>query len=127
MSFTPLDILYIVLSFCILWFTAAVFWFLWQLAQILKNVNDTISDARDKMHKIEEALSGIREKFDRASRLVGLGANTAAKVVEYTLEKKKKMLDKMMNDDDGEEEPPSRKPAFKKSTRGGSAFGGKRK
>ena len=36
MSFTPLDILYIVLAFCVLWFTAAIFWFLYQLAQILK-------------------------------------------------------------------------------------------
>lgn len=93
-TFTPLEILYIVLSFCALWLTAAAFWFLWQLAQILKNVNDTISDARDKMHKMEKALTGIKEKFDRASSLVGLGANTAAKVVEYAIEKQKQVMEK---------------------------------
>ena len=114
MSFSPLDILYIVLSFCVLWFTAAAFWFLWQLAQILKNVNDTVSDVRDKMHKMEQALSGIREKFDKASSLVGFGANTAAKAVEYVMEKKKKMEREMEKEDKEEMEPPSRKPAFKK-------------
>lgn len=117
MSFSPLDILYIVLSFCVLWFTAAVFWFLWQLATILKNVNDTISDARDMMRKIEEALNGIREKFDRASSLVGLGANTAAKAVEYVMQKKRegeKERRKEAEEDEEEIEPPSRKPAFKK-------------
>lgn len=112
MSFSSLDILYLVLSFCALLFTIAVFWFFWQLATILKNVNDTFSDARDMMRKMEEALNGIREKFDRASSLVGLGANTAAKAVEYVIEKKKKMEREMAKED--EEEPPSRKPAFKK-------------
>jgi hypothetical protein len=121
MSFTPLEILYIVLSFCVLWFTAAVFWFLWQLATILKNVNDTISDARDKMQKIEQALSGIREKFDRASSLMGLGANTAAKAVEYVMEKKKEVEKKRRREehqeDEDDYEPPSRKPAFKKKAK----------
>ncbi len=117
MSFSPLDILYIVLSFCALWFTAAIFWFLYQLATILKNVNDTIADARDKMHKMEQALAGICEKFDRASSLVGLGANTAAKAVEYVLEKKREVEKRRSRADVEEqedEEPPSRKPAFKK-------------
>jgi len=119
MSFSPLEILYIVLSFCVLWFTAAVFWFLWQLATILKNVNDTIADARDKMNKIEQALSGIRAKFDSASSLVGLGANTAAKAVEFVMEKKKKMEREMEKEED-DVEPPSRKPAFKKKSRSAS-------
>lgn len=112
MSFTPLEILYMVLSFCALWFTAAVFWFFWQLATVLKNVNDTVSDVRDKMHKMEVALTGIREKFDHASSLLGLGANTAVKAVEYVMEKKKEMMKKAM--EEMEDEPPSRKPAFKK-------------
>ena len=121
MSFTPLEILYMVLSFCALWFTAAVFWFFWQLATVLKNVNDTVSDVRDKMHKMEVALTGIREKFDHASSLLGLGANTAVKAVEYVLKKSggagsgfagKEMMKKAM--EEMEDEPPSRKPAFKK-------------
>jgi len=112
--FTPLDILYVVLAFCALWFTAAAFWFLWQLATILKNVNDAILDARDKMDRIEEALVGIKEKFDHASSLAGLGANTAARVVEYALEKKKQVMKKAERVMKEEMEPPSRKPAFKK-------------
>lgn len=93
-TFTPLEVLYIVLSFCALWLTAAAFWFLWQLAQILKNVNDTISDARDKMHKMEKALTGIKEKFDHASSLFGLGANTAVKAVEYAIDKRREAMEK---------------------------------
>jgi len=111
-SASPLDILYIVLSFCILWFTAAVFWFLWQLARMMKHVNDTIAEARDMMHKIEQALTGIREKFERASSLVGLGANTAAKAVEYALEKKKRRMEEEMMEE--EDDRPLRKPAYRR-------------
>lgn len=113
-SFTPLDILYIVLSFCVLWLTIAIFWFFYQLAQVLKNVNDTVSDVRDKIHKMEIALTGIREKFDHASSLLGFGANTAVKAVEYVMDRKKEMMKKVLEKTMGEDELPSRKPAFKK-------------
>ena len=119
MSLSTLDILYIVLSFCVLWFTAAVFWFFWQLATSLRNVNKTISDGHGMLGKIEKAITGVKEKFDSASSLVGLGANTAAKSVEYVMEKKKKMEREMAEESAGSSrdhayEAPSRKPAYKK-------------
>ncbi len=88
MPFTPLDILYLVLAFCALWITAAGFWLLWQLANIFKNVNDTLEDARDKMNRLERVLGSIREKFDHASSVMGIGVSAIAKVVEYAIEKK---------------------------------------
>ena len=108
MHLSTLDILYIVLSFCVLWFTAAVFWFFWQIACILKTVNDTLNEAREQIAKVEQAILSIREMFDRASSLVGFGANTAAKAVEYVMEKKKQMMK-----DEMETPAPSRKPAYK--------------
>ena len=112
--FTPLDILYIVLAFCALWFTAAMFWFFYQLATVLKNVNDTISDARDKMNKIEEVLNLICEKFEKATSLVGLGANTAARAVEYAMEKKREYDEKKASRP--QPEPIIRRPGSKKSS-----------
>jgi len=112
--FTPLDILYIVLAFCALWFTAAMFWFFYQLATVLKNVNDTISDARDKMNKIEQVLNMICEKFEKASSFVGIGANTAAKAVEYAMEKKREYDEKKASRPPVE--PVIRRPGAKKPT-----------
>ena len=86
--FTPLDILYIVLAFCVLWFTVAIFWLIWQVASIFRNVNETLLEAREKMHKIEQALTAIKERFEKASSVVTLGANAVAKVVEYAIGKK---------------------------------------
>ncbi len=93
--FSPLDILYIVLAFCALWFTAAIFWLIWQVASIFRNVNETLTEAREKMHKIEQALTAIKERFEKASSVVTLGANAMAKVVEYAIGKK-------LHEDEGE-------------------------
>jgi len=87
--FSPLDILYIVLAFCALWLTAAIFWLMWQMAMILRNVNETMDVAREKIVKIESALSGIKQKFEHATSSVTLLVEGVKKVAEYAIEKKK--------------------------------------
>ncbi len=87
--FSPLDILYIVLAFCALWFTAAIFWLIWQIASIFRNVNETLAEAREKMVLIEKALTGIRQKFESTTSVLGVVVETASKTVDYLLDKKK--------------------------------------
>lgn len=83
------DILLFVLAFCVLWFTLFVSWLIWQVAMILKNVNDTISDAREKLGLIEQAIVGIREKFESMSGVLGIVGRGIERVVEYAVEKKR--------------------------------------
>ncbi len=85
-----IDILYIVLAFSVLWFTAFVCWLIWQVAMILKNVNDTLTEAREKMSKIEATLAAIRERFDHATGSLSLLVEGGKKVIDYVVEKKKK-------------------------------------
>ncbi|NQV90305.1 hypothetical protein HQ487_02755 [Candidatus Uhrbacteria bacterium] len=86
--FTPLEILYIVLAFCALWLSAIVFWLLWQVANVLKRINDTVSLAQGTLAKMEEALDGIRQKFDYTSTTLGAVMHTATKAVEYLMDRK---------------------------------------
>lgn len=86
--FSPLDILYIVLAFCALWLTAAIFWLLWQMATMLRNVNETMNEAREVMNKVESALSGIQAKFETATSSLGVVVGLAVKGLEYVMEKK---------------------------------------
>lgn len=86
--FDSLDILYIVVAFCILWLTAFVCWLIWQVAMMLKNVNDTLAEAREKLAMIEEAITGIRRKFDKATSGVGLLVDGVKRMIEYALERK---------------------------------------
>lgn len=86
--FSPLDILYIVLAFCVLWFTAALFWLIWQVATMLRNINEAIEEGKEVMHKVEDALTGIRQKFETATSSLGVVVQIAAKAMEYLVEKK---------------------------------------
>lgn len=60
------------------------------MATILRNVNETMDVAREKIVKIEAALSGIKQKFEHATSSVTLLVEGVKKVVEYAIEKKKK-------------------------------------
>lgn len=93
MSFSPNDILFIVLSFCILWISAALFWFIWQAAQILRNVNSAVDEAREKIGKIETAITGIKNRFDSMTAPAGILVEGIKKLIEYGLEKRRSKRD----------------------------------
>jgi len=86
--FTPLEILYIVLAFCVLWISAVVFWLLWQVASIMRRANDTIGLVQETLAKMESAIDGIRKKFDSTGAALGAVVHTTGKAVEYLIEKK---------------------------------------
>lgn len=100
--FQSQDILYIVLAFCALWVTAFMCWLIWQVAMILKNVNDAMSEAREKIAKIEEAITGIRNKFERATVGLSFLVDSIRKVVEYAIEKKTEKKTRKIAQEDSE-------------------------
>jgi uncharacterized protein YoxC len=87
--FSPLDILYIVLAFCALWMSAALFWLAWQAARILRNVNAAVDEAREKMGKIETAITGIRNRFEAMTGPAQILVESAKKILEYAIEKRR--------------------------------------
>lgn len=91
--FTPSDLFYIVLAFCVLWLTAGLFWLIYQIAALLRNVNETMVDARQKLALIEEAILGIRsgiERFTSSPRLLFDGVRSLAEFVASKRGSKKK-------------------------------------
>lgn len=100
--FSPLDILYIVLAFCALWLTAGVFWLIWQVASIFKTVNDTVAQAQDTLTKIEDALAGIRAKFEHTTSVLGIVVDATSRVVEHVLESKAKSTKKRKKQDEND-------------------------
>jgi len=91
--FTPLEVLYVVLAFCVLWLSAAMFWLIWQAASIIKNVNDFLGEARDKLEKIEKTISAMKERFDHLTSTSGLLVEGAKKLFSYTLDKHREQKD----------------------------------
>lgn len=87
MSF--LDLLYIVLAFCILWISIGLFYLIWQVAAIVRNVNETMDVAREKITKIEFALTAIKNRFEQATSSTHLVIEGVKKLVDYVVDKKR--------------------------------------
>lgn len=82
------DILFFVLAFCVLWFTLFLSWLIWQVATILRGVNDVITEAKEKLGMIERAINAVKDKFDHMSGAVSIVGKGLERVLEYAFEKK---------------------------------------
>lgn len=76
---TSKDLFYIILSFCILWLTVFLCWFLFYLIRILKQTNDLMED--------------IKQKIEYALDHLGVIGEGIKKVISYVVEKRKEKKD----------------------------------
>jgi biopolymer transport protein ExbB/TolQ len=88
------DILYLVLAFCILWFTAFVCWMLYYVIGMLKDASETVRSVRDKLHAIDEAIRGVKEKLDHSASYLGMVAGGVKLAISYLEKHKEKVAEK---------------------------------
>lgn len=79
---TSRDLLYVVLSFCILWFTVFLCWLIYQAARVLRNANNIIESLSHKLELITEAVEFMKHKVDSLSGHMGVVSNMVASLVE---------------------------------------------
>jgi uncharacterized protein YoxC len=79
---TSKDLLYIVLSLCILWFTVFLCWLLYQAARVLKNANEIIENLTHKLELITDAVHFIKGKVDNLSSSMGMVSTMITGLVE---------------------------------------------
>ncbi len=85
------DLLYIVLSFCILWLTVFICWFIYYMISILRNANTMIEDLRDRFRGMEEALHAMKDKIEHVSTNFVFVTEGIVKLIQYFVTHKKDM------------------------------------
>ena len=94
-----LDLLYIVLALCILWFTVFLCWLLYQAARFLKNANDIVESVSEKLELIAEAVEFIRAKVDKMTNSMGVVSKLTSSLVEkFILGKLSQDFDQMCDE-----------------------------
>lgn len=76
------DVLFIVMAFCALWFTTFMCWLVYQIASILRNVNEVVNEVHETLGKMERAVSGIRGRFDHAVSGLMLAVDGGSRLME---------------------------------------------
>ncbi len=79
---TSQDLLYIVLSLCIVWFTVFLCWLLYQAARTLKNANKIIENVSNKLELISDAVTFMKGKVDHLSSGMGMVSGMITTLVE---------------------------------------------
>lgn len=76
------DILFIVLAFCALWFTAFLCWLLFQAAGLLKRLHGLVDELKTKLDNLEANISGMKRKFDGNIALITGIADGVRRIIE---------------------------------------------
>lgn len=84
------DVLYLVLAFCVLWFTIVVCWAIYYVAMILKEARRMVMDVRKRIELLEDVLKAFKERLENTSSHMKLLVETAVNVAEFFKDRKKK-------------------------------------
>ena len=79
---TSKDLLFVVLSLSIFWFTIFLCWLLYQAARTLRNINRIAELLTEKLELISDAVTFMRDKVDHLSSKMGVVSSMLSGLVE---------------------------------------------
>ena len=72
---TSKDILFLVISFCIVWVTVFLCWMFYYVTKILKNTNQIVEEFRMRFQALADTINQIRAKVEDMSSLLTLATD----------------------------------------------------
>lgn len=82
------DVLYIVLSLAVLWLTIFFCWLLYYFIAIMRECQRGVKDFRERLHRLDEAIQGIKEKFEHSISIFAVMGEAVKQLVSYFINKK---------------------------------------
>lgn len=84
------DILYLVISFCVLWVTVFLCWMLYYIMRLLRNANQIVEEFRMRLQNLTEAINYIKGKVEHISGLMTVAGEGVTGLVSKVVAKKAK-------------------------------------
>jgi len=87
------DLLFVVISFCVLWLTIFIAWSIYYLAMIMRQLFQIIKEMRQRLHKVDEVIKIVKEKIEHSTSyllLIGEGVKKLVEVIKEHTGKEKK-------------------------------------
>ncbi len=88
---STLDLFYLTLAIAVLWIAVFLCWSLYELARLLHQANEMVTDTREKISRIEKAMTVIKEKIESSMNYLGVfaaGWKTFLRLFESRQERK---------------------------------------
>lgn len=90
MTFTSQDVLYLVISFCVLWLTVFLCWTFYYLMRLLRNANQIVEEFRTRLQVLTDTINYVRGKVEHISGLMTLASGGVSEYVKKAVTKKAK-------------------------------------
>lgn len=82
------DILYLVISFCVLWVTFFLCWMFYYLMRLLRNANEITEEFRVRLQTLLDTVNNIRSKVESLSNIMTLFSQGAGGLAKKIITKK---------------------------------------
>ncbi len=100
---TSIDIFYLVLSICLVFFTGFFVWAIFYVVQILKQGNEVIAELRVKLAELEEALLNIKDRVVTSANTISFIGKEIGTVMDIVKSFKKTGKTRRSKKSDSEE------------------------
>ena len=90
MIITPQDVLYLVISFCVIWVTIFLCWTFYYLMRLLRTTSKIVDEFRTRLQALTETINYVRGKVDHMSGLMTLATGGVSELVKKVVAKKAK-------------------------------------
>ncbi len=84
------DILYLVISFCIVWITVFLCWLLYYVMRLVRNANRIVEEFRMRLQALTDTINYIRGKVEDISGLMTMATEGVGGFVKRAVTKKAK-------------------------------------
>lgn len=88
------DVLYLSISFGVILLSVLTAWFIYYLAQIVRQIFKITEDMRERMNKIDEVVKLFKEKIEHSASYLFLIGEGIKKLVEIAREYSEKRAEK---------------------------------
>ncbi len=93
------DILFLVLAVCAVALTVFLAWFLYELIRIIRGIAKTIANIEEKLRRVDDLISLVREKLHAATTSITALTNVVASVVNFIRTKKSRKKNTRTDDE----------------------------
>ena len=83
------DLLFLVLSIAVAWIAVFLCWALYELAKLLHQSNQVVTETRSKMSRVESAVMDVKERLESSLSYVGMLAEGGKAVMSMSTSKVK--------------------------------------
>lgn len=101
MYLSSADLLHFVLSICAVCVTIFLCWALYELMKVLRQTDEMVTEFRERLSLLENAIDTLQERFLSISNIFGVVAKTGSQLMSFVgdkTESKKRTLRKKLED-----------------------------